>query len=292
VFTSGSEKYNGRYPSRINFNFTARCNMKCPYCYVPFDGLEADLKVWKEIIDRVSGWEPITLTFAGGDPFKYKSFPSLLEYTKRRISFVHVDTNGLNLDENIIEQCKGLIDLMGLPLDGSTAQIHGSMRNSNAHFQKITGLLRTATEKIPVKINTVVSKINVADLVSIREYLRTVPPLIWSLYEFWPAAAGSTNRNAYELSHSSYLQAAREMRDTVDFASVEIGAISARKNAYFFVRHTGEVYVVDSADPNTYSSLGSVFNDSTIKAWDKLDRAIKTASRAKGRLEILGNISE
>jgi MoaA/NifB/PqqE/SkfB family radical SAM enzyme len=123
-------------PARVCFNFTRRCNMQCPYCYIPFGDQKSDLRVWKKIVDRVVEWHVEAITFGGGDPFMYGQFRDLLLYCFGKL-FIHVDTNGINLKDPDFELMQKGVALLGLPVDGSNAAVHGVMRDDLTHFKSV-----------------------------------------------------------------------------------------------------------------------------------------------------------
>lgn len=82
---------------RVSFNFLAKCNMQCEYCYIPFGGTETDPALWLAIVDRLHSVGVRSVTFGGGDPFKYRGFRELLTQSRSLFEFIQVDTNGYGL---------------------------------------------------------------------------------------------------------------------------------------------------------------------------------------------------
>lgn len=260
-----------RPPARVCFNFLAKCNMVCPYCYCPFDANEAGIDTWKRIIDHIARWGTKSITFGGGDPFLYDDFPELLSYTAQsgRISIIQVDTNGICLAKGDYPLIKATVDLLGIPLDGSNSEIHRSMRLHASHFDIVHRLLGDLTEAgVSIKINTVVSKKNIDDLENLAEVLSLFQIKIWSLYEFWALGPwGLEHAAEHSLSSEYFLEKAEYIRDKCRFARVEIGSVEDRRRAYFFVSHAGRVYTIDRVDPCKYVELGSIFDEGVLEAW-------------------------
>jgi MoaA/NifB/PqqE/SkfB family radical SAM enzyme len=262
-----------RGPERVNFNFLAKCNMSCPYCYCPFDGEEGDVGLWKKIVDRIVSWGCFSITFGGGDPFLYSEFSELLTHANKRrglLKFIQVDTNGIGVRAHHYPSIKENVDLLGLPLDGSDNATHGLMRSNLKHFDKVINLLTELSRmSVPIKINTVVSRRNVDDLGDLLELLSHFQIRIWSLYEFWPLGLyGSVHKEEYAVPHELFLERAQWIRETCEFAQVEIGSIDKRSRAYFFVSQTGRAYAIKSSNVEEYVELGSVFDDEVIDRWD------------------------
>lgn len=199
-----------RAPSRISFNFADKCNLSCPFCYVPFDRKAGGLELWKRIIDIAFLWQVKTITFGGGDPFIYPDFPDLLRYTFEKFCgeiFIQVDTNGLCLKESHYQLLSETSTLLGLPLDGSTEDVSKSVRNNQSHHVIVLRHLESLQAKeVSLKINTLVCRQNIGDVGNVAKIVMHHSVSIWSLYEFWPIGPiANSNRKRYEVSHDVFL---------------------------------------------------------------------------------------
>src|SRR5262245_189437 len=89
-------------PSRVIFNFVARCNMACTFCYVPFDDRRANYTKAVKVLERVLAWRVSALVIGGGDPLIYDYTPDLLAIARKRQPelFVQLDTNALGALRN------------------------------------------------------------------------------------------------------------------------------------------------------------------------------------------------
>lgn len=244
--------------------------MQCPFCYLPFDGEQSVLEDWKKIIDRLSAWNVSSITFGGGDPMRYRDFPKLLSYTADSVAsvrFVQLDTNAILLREEHYSLLERSVDLVGLPLDGSNRSIHGAMRRDYRHFDLVMKHLESLAGRVPIKINTVVSAINVADLPVLMNLLSKYPIERWALYEFWPMEPAMDAAHRHKIDHAEYSRAAQAIREACDFTTVELGSIEDRRPCYFFVSQTGRAYTVDRDDANRYVELGSVFDSDVLDRW-------------------------
>src|SRR5262245_8547898 len=126
--------------SRIIFNFGFQCNMACSYCYIPFGGKEANPERCLEVVNRVAELGFKVITFGGGDPFRYSYLPQLVRESARLGLTVHIDTNGILLNERAadFDLLRSCVALVGLPLDGPNSDVHSIMRDSGPnHFNLI-----------------------------------------------------------------------------------------------------------------------------------------------------------
>jgi MoaA/NifB/PqqE/SkfB family radical SAM enzyme len=106
-----------------------------------------------------------TLTISGANPFLFEKLPQLLDQAGKIMEFIHLDTNLVrNNDKHVFTVAK-LVDLLGVPLDGSIAKIHDGVRSTRGHHAVVCRLLpKLIAAGVPVKINTVVTRENCHDL--------------------------------------------------------------------------------------------------------------------------------
>jgi MoaA/NifB/PqqE/SkfB family radical SAM enzyme len=261
---------------RIVFNYTDNCNLNCKFCYIPFDGVgSGNLELWKKIIKKCYELKPRVIVFAGGDPFYYEDFILLLDSIENEEISIQVDTNGLGLNSSYINIINQKVKLLSLPLDG-TREIHGIMRNNSSHFDTVLNWInKLSSVGISIKVNTVVTALNVYDLNNIAKILNHYPIYKWSLYQFWPIGKCKKHKNEFEISNEIFLEKTENAKQYFRAIDIEISSIEDRLFSYFFVTSTGNVYVVDKKDIENYIILGNIFDNqyllSLIKHVD-LDR--------------------
>jgi MoaA/NifB/PqqE/SkfB family radical SAM enzyme len=253
--------------TRIVLNFAHRCNMSCEWCYVPFAGERPDLAVCKRIIERSAAIGFKVFTFGGGDPMLYEFLPELIASAKNCGLFVHVDTNGIGLqhtDATVSLLTQG-IDLLGLPLDGPTADVHNRMRSTESHFDVALdrlSWLRPFMAK--VKINTFVSKCNVDTIPEMLPLIARFGPSRWSLYQYWPLSHGKTAMTRHVITDEQFSTMIGKLPPVIDGVRIEVNPLSVRRLTYPFVSHDGTIYIHDETDDSSYKMLGPIFDDVVI----------------------------
>lgn len=254
---------------RIILNFSHRCALNCEWCYVSFGRPAVDAHLVGALIQRVADLGFTSITFGGGDPFQIKSISSLLRKAKSLGLFVHVDTHGkgLKTTEDNFELLRDTIDLLGLPLDGPTSKIHDLMRSSQGHFSIVENRLSWAKQfKNKLKINTLVSSVNIGAMVDLHPIVQAFAPTRWSLYQYWPIGPGALKKEKHALSTEAFLLAGK--RATEYFSNsgttVEVNPQEVRRATYPIVDHEGSVFLHSSAPDNSYRFLGNLFSENTI----------------------------
>jgi MoaA/NifB/PqqE/SkfB family radical SAM enzyme len=79
-------------------------------------------------------------------------------------------------------------DVIGISLDGYTAEIHHAMRGAEANFRSTSeAAWWVASQKtVKLKLATVVSSVNVDDLPRLATLVRDLQPSVWRLYQYSP----------------------------------------------------------------------------------------------------------
>lgn len=254
------------YPTRVNFCFLSNCNMKCNYCFNRFNKIDINEKQVLKIFNEVSSWGIDSITISGGDPLNYIFIKDCISILSN-IPFIQIDTNGIKLTERDDEWMMGKIQLLGLPLDGSNVNTHRITRSED-HFHKIINHLNRLKDKnLPIKINTVVHKGNIGDLLELAKLLSDFNIALWSIYEFWKINETASCNCNIEKAESDILM------DTINILQngnikIEYSAVKHRSNGYFFIDHTGMCYTISHVNKNEYEYLGDIYDRDTFFKWD------------------------
>lgn len=157
----------GFLPLRYFFELTYLCNLNCPYCYVGQDRNKAELTTedWFKVIEQIPLYAFVTIV--GGEPLLRKDFLPILEKTAQRtLRKVNVVTNGLLINDEIIDAFIKNIMLLSVSLDGY-GKTHDKNRGQDGVFDKIIynlENLRAKSKKPMIDIKTIVLENNIDDL--------------------------------------------------------------------------------------------------------------------------------
>ena len=216
--------------------------MKCEWCYVPFGTSSAQEPVLAKVVERIAELGFTRLTFGGGDPFQYRFIVSTLELAKTRGLFVHVDTHGL--------------------------AVHDEMRQSPGHYARCLRKVAWLGDfHSRLKLNTIVSKFNLTDLHALGSVVSSLRPSRWSIYQYWPVGPASKVEGKHALAETAFLEAAERVRTAFLVADItlEVNSAESRRNTYPIIHHDGEVFVHAAPPENSFLHLGSIFDDHTME---------------------------
>jgi len=201
---------------------TNRCNLKCSYCVLENSPeqlkAELDLNAKKELISHMYhklGFRRLTLS--GGEVLLIGKRPPVdfIELLRHIRSFrssdpaknleIEIYTNGTYLDENVVKEMKGVVDLVAVTIDskdnGFLIDIGRSNKKFNKYYEnivKVSGLL--AKNNIQLKLHSVVGQKNHLSLPeevsSILEAIEASSGdvLCWKFYQYMSYDAPEKDR--------------------------------------------------------------------------------------------------
>ncbi len=166
-----------RSPRNLDIEITARCNLRCRYCYffnnpaVEYRDLPAD--EWLKFFDELGSLGVMKLTLAGGEPFIREDLPELLEgIVRNRMRFAFLSNGGL-IDDKIAAfiASTGRCEYVQVSVDGARAEIHDSCRGQGSFDGAIRGIRTLQKHRINAAVRVTIHRNNVHDLESIARFL-------------------------------------------------------------------------------------------------------------------------
>jgi SynChlorMet cassette radical SAM/SPASM protein ScmE len=166
-----------RAPRSLTIEITARCNLRCRYCYF-FNNpamVYRDLPTqeWLTFFDELGALGVMKATLAGGEPFMREDLTALVEGLVRnrmRFSFL---SNGALIDDTIAAFIAGTgrCEYVQVSVDGSCAEIHDSCRGQGSFAGAIRGIRTLQRHGIHVAVRVTIHRHNVHDLENIAHFL-------------------------------------------------------------------------------------------------------------------------
>ncbi|UCD40814.1 MAG: radical SAM protein [Chloroflexota bacterium] len=188
-----SNRLNG--VSTVDFHITAKCSQACPYCWGPRRFRNpVDTETAERIIARIKELGVRRIVFTGGDPLLRLDAPDLIRFAKEIGLETALSTTGDHLTPEILEDLYPYLDLISLPLDGSTEEINSRTKHPG-HFAAVMqalGLLRSYPG-IDVKVCTPVTRHNLCDVPAIAQFVEayshsTQARVFYNIFQAFPRA--------------------------------------------------------------------------------------------------------
>lgn len=184
----------------IDFHITAKCSQACPYCWGPRRFRNpVNTETAERIIARIQELGVRRIVFTGGDPLQRPDAPNLIRFAKEKGLETALSTTGDFLTPEILEHVCTNLDLISLPLDGSTEQINSRTKH-RGHFSAIMRSLDwlRSYPNIDVKVCTPVTRHNLYDVPNIARLVEgysytTQARVFYNIFQAFPRAMFSVD---------------------------------------------------------------------------------------------------
>jgi SynChlorMet cassette radical SAM/SPASM protein ScmE len=159
-----------RTPRSIDVELTARCNLRCTYCYffsnpaVEYRDLSTD--EWLRFFAECGRLGVMDLSLAGGEPFMRKDLKALLQgIVANRMRFCML-SNGTLIDDDIAAfiACTHRCNHVQVSLDGSRPETHDICRGKGSWEGAVRGIRTLQRQRVPVAVRVTIHRHNVGDL--------------------------------------------------------------------------------------------------------------------------------
>jgi MoaA/NifB/PqqE/SkfB family radical SAM enzyme len=205
----------------IDFHVTSECSQECPYCWGPQDFENpVDTATALRIISHVKEVEAGRIVFTGGDPLKRPDIAELIRHATTIGLEVALSTTGDQLTPELLQLVADDIDLISLPLDGSTEDVNKRTKEEG-HLAAVIKALEWLRERpdIDVKVCTPVTRHNLADVPNIarlvEDYSRTTEARVfYNIFQAFPRAMFEVEWDALLVSDQEFADLEERLRDT------------------------------------------------------------------------------
>lgn len=224
---------------RVKIVTGLKCNIQCVFCYYR-DNLNAPNRDFREIrkdllYARRHGI--VEIDFSGGEPTVHPDLPQLITEAKSiGIKKVCIISNGWRMaDLSYLRSLKAAgLDEILFSLHGPTADIHDALTATPGSFGRITRAMENAVlERIAVRTNTVVNRLNYNHLVDLGNYIVQHKPVQINFIAIndWCFAKNLVNKLML-----SYSEMSPHLKNACDLLGSQVPAVNVRYIPFCFMQ--------------------------------------------------------
>jgi len=160
-------------PYFVDWAITRNCNLSCRHCRgMPERELSTERA--KKLIAEIAELKPSWVIIEGGEPLLREDLFELLGLMQQRQLEVHLITNGMLLNPQILTTLKQLGVRVMISIDGATPATFEAIRNG-ANFEKVIQSARSyAQEGLLEAINFTIMKTNYTEIAGIFELAASI----------------------------------------------------------------------------------------------------------------------
>jgi radical SAM protein len=186
-------------PFLVIWEVTQACDLACKHCRASAQperhADELSTEEGMRLIDQIAELEVPIFVMTGGDPIKRPDVFDLVRYaTSKGVHAALTPSATPLLTREVIFKLKeaGLARI-AVSLDGSTAEIHDTVRGVHGAYERTLETLRWANEAgLPIQVHTTVSRHNAPDLDRLVDMLEEMKIVMWSVFFLVPLGRGKT----------------------------------------------------------------------------------------------------
>lgn len=164
-------------PRTVDLEVTSRCNLSCRYCYyLNNDGVAyTDLPTarWLALIRELGEAQVMGVSLSGGEALLREDIFTLIDAIVANRMRFDLLSNGGPVTGDVARRlaATGRCDRVQISLDGSTADIHESMRGPGSFRPAVAAIQTLQKADVPVAVRVTVHAGNLADLPAVARFL-------------------------------------------------------------------------------------------------------------------------
>jgi len=266
-------------PFIVIWEVTQACDLACIHC-------RAKARPWRDprelttdeghlLIDEIKRFGSPLLVLTGGDPVKREDIYDLISYSvgKGLRTTVSPSVTPLLTGEAIRRFRESGISRIAISLDGSRPEIHDSFRGVKGSFGwTINAIGNCVEEKIPLQINTTVTKYNFEDFTNIAYLIKNFRNVVlWSVFFLVPTGRG---KEEDEISPDEYETTFHKMYELSKTMPYDIKSTEAPHYRRLFIQRT----LADSRNPAQSAPMDKI----EVRWTDPIGRASRGINDGNG----------
>jgi MoaA/NifB/PqqE/SkfB family radical SAM enzyme len=156
---------------------TDKCQLRCTMCgacdYSPGDHNMLSLEEWKAVVDSAARLRTGIISITGGEALLRRDLFELIAHIRSYGMAVHLNSNGLLLNEKNVAQLHALgVETVSISLESVDAPTHDAIRGAGMFERTVKGIrtLRAGAPEVRIGVNCVVNKHNLDTLPAMPEW--------------------------------------------------------------------------------------------------------------------------
>lgn len=247
----------------VNFHLTNSCNYHCTHCFGKFlDKAELTYEKACWLVDNIARYfskndiQDGRINLAGGEPLLCKYLYELIDYINAYGIKVSIITNGSLLTDERIAHWKDKVCCIGLSIDSALEETNikiGRCCNNNkalTNKQKVRIAQAIHRNGIKLKINTVVSKLNVNE--DMRELYKRLKPDKLKLLQVEIVEGMNDCAKGIEISKKAFNEFCKRHKNSCREIIFEHS--DDMENSYLMINPSGEVQLNNKGKYNIYGN--------------------------------------
>jgi len=161
-------------PERIDFLITKYCNLNCKHCFEESSNtlpksMPYNLDLINSLFSQMDHMNVEMLKITGGEPFTIPNFDKILELSLKYRFQLMILTNGILLNDKLIDLLKQKNAIIGLSLDGIDKKTHEKLRGKGSYLPLLKNVIKLKDTGVSFSFTTTVFDSNKDQLKEITD---------------------------------------------------------------------------------------------------------------------------
>ena len=224
---------------------TERCNQHCNYCDRFQDQKKLSTKDYHTILDKLILYGVKKLTFGGGESLMVDCFADIVKKGFENGIHFKLGTNG-----KLLLQSADIIPYLGeitLSIDSVNPMINEKLGRGSDHYENIQRAIAFVREKkqdFRININTVVTKINLDNIVEMSEFITGWEIPQWRIFRFCPLRGTAVrNRETFEITDEQFSKVCESVRALNLKCKVQFRNYTDMEKGYLLITPAGKLCI-------------------------------------------------
>lgn len=231
----------------ICWNITARCNQGCKYCHRFLGINELTFEENKQALHNLINQGVKEITWTGGEALLVEKIEELLKISSENGIQNKLITNGIALTDERMPLILPYLDSLTLSLDSIDPEINiklGRGKEHHSNIKRILEFVKKNNYNIKLRINSVMTKINIDSLNDLANYLNQYNVYSWRIFKFMPLRETSVkNKDLFEITDDEYELGVEMISKTAKSGLIESRVTNDMESKYILIIADGSIVV-------------------------------------------------
>lgn len=264
----------------ICWNITARCNQGCKYCHRFLGINELTFEKNKQVLFNLIEQGVKEITWTGGEALLVDRIEELLQLSYESGIKNKLITNGIALTNERMPKVIPYLDSLTLSLDSIDPEINiklGRGKDHHSNIKRILEFIKGNDYMIKLRINSVMTKINIEALKELANYLKQYNVYSWRIFKFMPLRETSIkNKKLFDITDEKYKLGLETVSSNAKAGLIETRVTNDMESKYILIIADGSIIVTrDGIDVKIGNALTTNLNGENINKTSNYKKQMK-----------------